>query len=109
MARGNIRGDKRGEKGDMRGEENSPLLPRPRDELAMRAPVTVVASTFEDLVAIGLRQVISEDENLELLADRVPLDELEQAIKQHEPSVVLLNFGSLPNSAYVYQLHQQAP
>jgi NarL family two-component system response regulator LiaR len=75
----------------------------------MRPPVTVVASTFEDLVAIGLRQVISEDENLELVADGVPLDRLEQSINEHEPSVVLLNFGSLPNSAYVYQLHQQAP
>jgi DNA-binding NarL/FixJ family response regulator len=75
----------------------------------MRAPVTVIAATFEDLVAIGLRQIVSEDENLELVADGVPLDELEQAIKDHEPAVVLLNFGSLPNSAYVYQLHQQAP
>jgi NarL family two-component system response regulator LiaR len=75
----------------------------------MRAPVTVIAATFEDLVAIGLRQIVSEDENLELVAEGVPLDELEQAIKQHEPAVVLLNFGSLPSSAYVYQLHQQAP
>jgi NarL family two-component system response regulator LiaR len=75
----------------------------------MRAPVTVVAATFEDLVAIGLRQIISEDTNLHLVADEVPLDRLEQTIKEHEPSVVLLNFGSLPNSAYVYQLHQQAP
>jgi DNA-binding NarL/FixJ family response regulator len=75
----------------------------------MRAPVTVIAATFEDLVMIGLRQIISEDPNLELVADDVPLDELEAAIKAAEPSVVLLNFGSLPNSAYVYQLHQQAP
>jgi DNA-binding NarL/FixJ family response regulator len=75
----------------------------------MRAPVTVVASTFEDLVAIGLRQIISEDTNLHLVADEVPLDQLEQTIKEHEPSVVLLNFGSLPSPAYVYQLHQQAP
>ncbi len=94
----------------MKGESNSPLLTRPRPNPAdMRPPVTVVASTFEDLVAIGLRQVISEDENLELVDDGVPLDRLEQAIKRHEPSVVLLNFGSLPNPAYVYQLHQQAP
>jgi DNA-binding NarL/FixJ family response regulator len=75
----------------------------------MRAPVTVVASTFEDLVAIGLRQIISEDTNLHLVADEVPLDRLEETINDHEPSVVLLNFGSLPNPAYVYQLHQQAP
>jgi DNA-binding NarL/FixJ family response regulator len=75
----------------------------------MRAPVTVIAATFEDLVAIGLRQILSEDENLELVADGVPLDQLEQAINDYEPAVVLLNFGSLPNPAYVYQLHQQAP
>lgn len=75
----------------------------------MRAPVTVLASTFEDLVSIGLRQIISEDTNLHLIADNVPLDGLEQAIAEHQPSVVLLNFGSLPSPAYVYQLHQQAP
>src|SRR5918995_1287309 len=65
----------------------------------MRVPVTVVASTFEDLVAIGLRQIISEDTNLHLISDGIPLDELEAAIKEHEPSVVLLNFGSLPHPA----------
>jgi DNA-binding NarL/FixJ family response regulator len=75
----------------------------------MRAPVTVVAATFEDLVGIGLRQIISEDPNLHLVADDVPLDALEEVIKEHDPSVVLLNFGSLPNPAYVYQLHQGAP
>ena len=75
----------------------------------MRAPVTVVTSTFEDLVAIGLRQIISEDTNLHLVAEGVPLDALERAIAEHEPSVVLLNFGSLPNQAFVYQLHQEAP
>src|SRR3954467_15013544 len=93
----------------MKGASNSPLLTRPPLTLSMRAPVTVVASTFEDLVAIGLRQIISEDTNLHLIADGVALDQLEAAIKEHEPSVVLLNFGSLPNPAYVYQLHQQAP
>jgi DNA-binding NarL/FixJ family response regulator len=75
----------------------------------MTAPVTVLASTFEDLVTIGLRQIISEDTNLHLIGDNVPLEGLEQAIAEHQPSVVLLNFGSLPSPAYVYQLHQQAP
>ena len=69
----------------------------------------MLASTFEDLVTLGLRQIVSEDTNLHLIADNVPLDGLEQAIAEHRPSVVLLNFGSLPSPAYVYQLHQQAP
>ena len=69
----------------------------------------MLASTFEDLVTIGLRQILAEDTNLHLVADNVPLDGLENAIGEHHPSVVLLNFGSLPSPAYVYQLHQQAP
>ena len=74
----------------------SPAIPRtiPR----VRTPVTVVSARFEDLVSIGLRKLIAEDPNLRLLA----LDE-------HTPSVVLLNYGSLPNPAYVYQLHQHSP
>ena len=75
----------------------------------MRAPVTVVASKFEDLVAVGLRYLISEDPNLELLASDVPIGSIEPAIKKHEPSVVLLNFGTLKSPAQVFQLHQEFP
>jgi DNA-binding NarL/FixJ family response regulator len=73
------------------------------------APVTVVSATFEDLVAIGLRQIVSEDPNIELVATDVPLDRLEAVLLELAPSVVLLNYGSLPSPAFVYQLHQGAP
>jgi DNA-binding NarL/FixJ family response regulator len=73
------------------------------------APVTVVSASFEDLVAIGLRQIISEDPNIELVANDVPLDRLESVVLDHRPAVVLLNYGSLPSPAFVYQLHQAAP
>jgi DNA-binding NarL/FixJ family response regulator len=75
----------------------------------MRAPVTIVSARFEDLVAIGLHQLIGEDPNLRLVAEAAELDELEGVLDQHKPSVVLLNFGSLPNAAWVYQLHQSNP
>src|SRR5947209_17708246 len=75
----------------------------------MRAPVTIVSARFEDLVAIGLHELISEDSNLQLVARDVELDQLEDVLDEHQPSVVLLNFGSLPNAAYVYQLHQSHP
>ena len=45
----------------------------------MRSPVTVVAAKFEDLVAVGLRVLISEDENLRLVAADVPTAEIEAA------------------------------
>ena len=75
----------------------------------MRAPVTIVSARFEDLVSIGLSSLIAEDPNLELVANEVDLDRLEAVLDEHRPSVVLLNFGSLPNPAMIYQLHQGHP
>lgn len=75
----------------------------------MRSPVTVVAAEFEDLVKVGLRQLISEDENLELVASDVPLPRITGVIEEHAPAVVLLNFGSLPTPATVHQLHERHP
>lgn len=75
----------------------------------MRAPVTIVSARFEDLVEIGLQQLISEDPNLRLVASSVELDALEDVVGRETPSVVLLNFGSLPNAAWIYQLHQSHP
>src|SRR3954470_14844890 len=75
----------------------------------MRRPITIVSARFEDLVSIGLQQLINEDTNLQLLAVDVELEELEEVVDREHPSVVLLNFGSLPNAAWVYQLHQNRP
>jgi DNA-binding NarL/FixJ family response regulator len=71
--------------------------------------VTIVSARFEDLVAIGLEQLISEDPNVELVETAVELENLEKVLEKRRPSVVLLNFGSLPNAAWVYQLHQSSP
>jgi DNA-binding NarL/FixJ family response regulator len=75
----------------------------------MRPPVTIVSARFEDLVAIGLDKLVSEDPNLELVETAVELDQLEDVLAEKRPTVVLLNFGSLPNAAWVYQLHQSSP
>ena len=75
----------------------------------MRSPVGVVTAQFEDLVALGLAQLIAEDENLEMLAEGVALGALENAIERHSPAVVVLNFGSLASPASVFQLHQACP
>src|SRR3954452_11029325 len=75
----------------------------------MRKPITIVSAPFEDLVSIGLQKLISEDTNLRLVANDIELEELEDVLERERPSVVLLNFGSLPNAAWVYQLHQSHP
>jgi DNA-binding NarL/FixJ family response regulator len=73
------------------------------------SPVRVVTAKFEDLVAVGLRQLISEEPYFELVADEVPIEQIEAAIEQHEPAVVVLNFGTLERPAQVFQLHKARP
>jgi len=75
----------------------------------MPAPISIVSARFEDLVSIGLGKLILEDPNLRLAASDVELDQLESVLDEHHPSVVLLNFGSLPQPAMIYQLHQSHP
>jgi DNA-binding NarL/FixJ family response regulator len=70
---------------------------------------TVVSTAFEDLVAIGLKALISEDSNLQLVANGVPMDAVESAIARHRPDVVLLNFGTLGTPGQVLQLHRTHP
>jgi DNA-binding NarL/FixJ family response regulator len=70
---------------------------------------TVVATAFEDLVSIGLRVLISEDPNLELVAAGVAMEAVEVTIARFRPDVVLLNFGTLGNPGQVLQLHRAHP
>jgi DNA-binding NarL/FixJ family response regulator len=75
----------------------------------MPAGVTVVAAEFEDLVKVGLRQLISAEDALELVASDVPLGDLSEVIEAHSPDVAVLNFGSLPSPATVHELHERHP
>jgi DNA-binding NarL/FixJ family response regulator len=70
---------------------------------------SVISGKFEDLVSVGLKVLISEDPNLELVATDIAMDGVEQAIEAHEPAVVLLNFGTLRTPADVFTLHQSYP
>ena len=75
----------------------------------MATRVPVVAGEFEDLVAFGLRRLLSDNGSVELVASDVPLDRLEAVFDEHRPAVALVNFGSLPSAAVVHGLHQSHP
>jgi DNA-binding NarL/FixJ family response regulator len=70
---------------------------------------TLIAVKFEDLVAIGLRALVADDPNLDLVAADVPMDALEGVIERHRPDVALLNFGTLGSPARVLHLHRSYP
>src|SRR3954449_10759936 len=75
----------------------------------MASPIKVIAAKFEDLVAVGLKQLIDEDPNLELIREGIQIGSVEAAIEELSPQVVLLNFGTLRTPAQVFQLHQAHP
>jgi DNA-binding NarL/FixJ family response regulator len=74
-----------------------------------RDPITIVVGRFEDLVGRGLRSLITEDENIELLAFDVELDTVDAALAEHQPNVAILNFGSLRTPVEVNRLHAAHP
>lgn len=63
----------------------------------MASPVTVVVGHFEDLVALGLERLLHDEGNLELVGRDVRWENLDEVLGARSPSVVVLNFGSLPS------------
>jgi DNA-binding NarL/FixJ family response regulator len=74
-----------------------------------REPVTIVIGRFEDLIGLGLRSLIAEDANIELLAADVELDAFDATLGEHEPTVAIINFGSLRTPVEVNRLHNAHP
>src|SRR3954447_18353541 len=78
-------------------------------QMATRDPITVVLGRFEDLVGRGLRMLLEEDENLEIVCADVDLDAMPIILAEHAPKVAILNFGSLRSPIEVNHLHQAHP
>jgi DNA-binding NarL/FixJ family response regulator len=70
---------------------------------------TVLLTRFEDLVSLGLRALVEDDPTVTLAADGVEIDALEAALATFEPTVVVLNFGSLRSPADVRRFHAAHP
>ncbi|MGZ4169192.1 MAG: LuxR C-terminal-related transcriptional regulator [Solirubrobacteraceae bacterium] len=74
-----------------------------------RKPVRLAVAQFEDLVARGLRALVAEDVNVQLIADEVPHEQMEKLVAREAPDVALLNFGSLRSPNDVRALHSLHP
>jgi DNA-binding NarL/FixJ family response regulator len=75
----------------------------------VRDPITIVLGRFEDLIGRGLRSLIADDPNIDLLAADVELDVFEAALAEHAPKVAIFNFGSLRTPVEVNRLHASHP
>jgi DNA-binding NarL/FixJ family response regulator len=74
-----------------------------------RPPITVLLARFEDIVGLGLRLLIEEDDHLELAASDVAHERLHEVLAQAKPRVAILNFGSLSSAVELRELHRAFP
>jgi DNA-binding NarL/FixJ family response regulator len=79
------------------------------DTDAVRDPIKLVVGRFEDLIARGLRSLLAEDENVELVAADVEMEALDALLTEHEPTVAVINFGSLRSPVEVNRLRLAHP
>jgi DNA-binding NarL/FixJ family response regulator len=77
--------------------------------MALREPITIAIGEFEDLVARGLRALLEEDPNVEIVAEGADLDAMSAVLAEHSPGIAILNFGSLRSPIAVNHLHQAHP
>jgi DNA-binding NarL/FixJ family response regulator len=73
------------------------------------APVSVVIGMFEDLVALGLRELAEGDPSLELVATGVEADELSFTLERTNPAVLLLDWDLLPRPGVVADVRREHP
>ncbi len=71
--------------------------------------ITLLIGEFPDLLAYGLRALLSEDAGLQVLASDVPMDGFEPAVAETEPDLVIVDFGALRSPIQVHQLHEAQP
>ena len=74
-----------------------------------RGPVTVVVGQFEDLVAFGLRALIEDDDNIEIVREGVSHEQVPVVLGKLDPRVAILNFGSLRSPVDVHELQLAYP
>ncbi len=74
-----------------------------------RSPIAVIVARFEDIVSRGLRALIDDDDNLRLVVEGVPHEQLASALTTYAPDVAILNFGSLSSPSELRELHHAFP
>ncbi|HEX4364508.1 MAG TPA: response regulator transcription factor [Solirubrobacteraceae bacterium] len=74
-----------------------------------RGPVTVLLARFEDLIEAGLRSLIGEDPNLQVVAWDISPDDLSAALSEHRPRVAIVNLGALRAPADIRRVSAAHP
>lgn len=71
--------------------------------------ISVAIARFEDIVGLGVRSLVDDDEQLELVAHDVPHEDVPEMLAAQRPLVAILNFATLLSAAELRELHRAFP
>jgi DNA-binding NarL/FixJ family response regulator len=72
-------------------------------------PITVALARFEDLLALGLRALLTDDSNVRIVAGDIAYDRIPVVLRAHDPDVLILDAGGLDDLAAVRTLSVDHP
>ena len=72
-------------------------------------PITVAIARFEDLLALGLRTLLTNDPNVSVVADDIAHERIPVVLQAHDPDVLILDAGALDDLAAVRTLSVDHP
>jgi DNA-binding NarL/FixJ family response regulator len=74
-----------------------------------RSPITVVIARFEDLLALGLQAVLTDDPSVSIVARDIAHDRIGVVLRAHRPQVLILDVRALRALAEVRELSTEYP
>ncbi len=74
-----------------------------------RSPITVAIARLDDLLALGLGALLTDDPSVAIVAEDVAYDRLSVVLRAHRPSVLVLDAGALRDLAQVRELSVEHP
>ena len=72
--------------------------------MAERSPITVAIARFDDLLALGLEALLTDDPAVSIVAQDVAYERLSVTLRAHRPSVLIVDAAALPDLARVREL-----
>jgi DNA-binding NarL/FixJ family response regulator len=73
------------------------------------SPITVAIARFDDLLALGLRALLTDDPAVSIVAEGVEHERLSVILRAHHPRVLIIDAGRLRDLAQVRELSVEHP
>ncbi len=77
--------------------------------MTSRSPITVAIARFDDLLALGLQALLTDDPSVSIVAQDVAYERLSVILRVHRPSVLIVDASALPDLAQVRELSVEHP